>query len=134
MTNPKNCRRCGDMFHPRRSVQIYCSAECRRPPQHNKCRGLADGVPPGTVGAVAELAVAALLMSEGYDVFRSLSPHSFCDLIAVKGGEVRKLEVRSGTYNYLGKLFYSPQVKAGATEFAVYIHHTKQTLFIPISR
>ena len=45
---------------------------------------------------MAELVIAADLMQKGYDVFRALSPHCFCDLLAVKAGRTIRVEVRTG--------------------------------------
>ena len=51
-----------------------------------------------TRGAISELTVSANLMARGYEVFRALSPSASCDLIALKDGEVLRVEVRTGTY------------------------------------
>ena len=35
-------------------------------------------------------------MRLGYEVFRAVSPHSSCDLMAMKDGAVYRIEVRTG--------------------------------------
>ena len=47
------------------------------------------------MGAASELRGAAHLLSRGYEVFRSVSPHAGADLVAIKGGEVLRVEVKS---------------------------------------
>lgn len=59
----------------------------------------------GTCGAVGELVVGAVLLSQGLDVFRSLSPNSNPDLIVIKDNKCLMVEVRAGT------------VKEGAVKF-----------------
>lgn len=48
-------------------------------------------------GTISELVVAADLMRKGYEVFRALCGQSSCDLIAMKGGEFQRVEVKTGT-------------------------------------
>lgn len=52
----------------------------------------------GSVGAIAEIMVCVELMRCGYDVFRAMSPSSDCDILAVKGEFINKIEVRTGNY------------------------------------
>lgn len=49
----------------------------------------------GTIGAISEMMVAIKLMNYGYDVFRSISPHASCDLIACKGQRILRVEVKT---------------------------------------
>lgn len=49
---------------------------------------------PSTIGAIAELIAAADLMNRGFDVFRTLSPCSPCDLIVTRGEETIRIEVK----------------------------------------
>jgi len=51
---------------------------------------------PSTVGAMAELCVAADLLRHGFEVFRAVSPHSTCDLAVLKGGKLYRVEVKAG--------------------------------------
>ncbi len=116
------CPVCGKTLKGK-STQIYCSSSCAGNKSNIKT-GLV-GVKPGTVGAMAELAVAVDLMRSGYDVYRSLSYHCHADLIAIKGDEVRKLEVRTGYYylNALGiKVLRCPKHRTAGKEFVIYTH------------
>lgn len=53
------------------------------------------GLPSVTVGALNELRVCADLMSRGVHVFRALSPGCPCDLIAMVGLSVYRIECKS---------------------------------------
>jgi hypothetical protein len=47
------------------------------------------------VGARSELIAAVDLMSQGYEVFRALDPCASCDLITIKGNEIKRIQVRT---------------------------------------
>lgn len=53
-------------------------------------------MPDKNRGAISELLVAADLLDKGFDVFRALSQHASCDLIALDAdGSVSRIEVRT---------------------------------------
>lgn len=120
----KPCRACGMIFSPRRGNAKYCSPDCivkkgYRAPK----RAYKGKLSTGTTGAITELKVAAKLMEDGWCVFRSLSPNSPIDLVAIKGVLVRRLEVRTGVKNKNGTSTWSSRLNEGAgkdAEFAVY--------------
>lgn len=47
-------------------------------------------------GAHSELIACAWLLSNGYEVFRNISPFGLSDVIAQKGGTILMLDVKSG--------------------------------------
>ncbi len=51
-------------------------------------------------GAVAELKVAAWLYEQGYEVFRNLSIYGHIDLVAVRGEEIRLIDVKTPAIVY----------------------------------
>ncbi len=53
---------------------------------------------------MSELVVAIDLLSKGYDVFRALSQSCSCDLIAVDGVSLMRIEVRTGSITTKGEL------------------------------
>ncbi len=61
---------------------------------------------------MSELLVSADLIRRGFDVFRALSPHSGCDLIAIhtrdrgNGHAVQRVEVKTGSYKNTGEPTY----------------------------
>ena len=75
----------------------YCSDLCRQ-----KAAVIRSGrtsflnLPTGTVGAIAEILVAADLLKKGYAVFRALSMSCFCDVIAIKEKRIFRMEIRTG--------------------------------------
>jgi Holliday junction resolvase-like predicted endonuclease len=73
----------------------------------------------GNTGAVSELVVCADLLKKGYEVFRSVSPSSSCDLIVLKDGKTLTIEVRTGCVNSDGTHRYSGRVKASVLAVVV---------------
>lgn len=118
----KPCKVCNKEFQPRTPQHIYCSKLCvAKHADTIQIRSMSKEtkLPSGTVGAISEILVSADLMKKGWDVYRALSPSSYCDLIAIKNDTILKLEVRTGTY-YTRKntgltLSYPPKKIAGKT-------------------
>jgi hypothetical protein len=98
---PRYCLNCGQplsMNQIRRDA-IYCSSFCNnRANIERKGSYYVDGklLPSGITGAIHELIVCSNLMENGYYVFRSQSPVCPCDLIAMKGSRLFKIEVTTG--------------------------------------
>lgn len=114
----------------------FCSVKCRT--IFYGTRNKFPELSTGGMGAISELIVCADLLKNGYAVFRSVSPSAFADVIAVKNGVTRYLEIRTGaTYGTTGKLSYSMKIshKEGEpTEFAVYVESTNKIHYIPITK
>lgn len=53
----------------------------------------------GATGAASEMVVGADLLMAGYEVYRAMSPSSPCDLLIMKDGVTRRVEVRTGRRN-----------------------------------
>jgi hypothetical protein len=127
----KQCRHCKKWFGTTRKQQNYCSTACRKTSYASSNPFHASDLSSSTRGAIAELVVAIDLMANGYEVFRALSPSSGCDLLAIRGDALRKLEVRTGSRTTRGVLSFSRVVHRHATEFAVYEPATKQITYLP---
>jgi Holliday junction resolvase-like predicted endonuclease len=67
---------------------------------------VAKGCKMGSVGACAEMVVCVDLLRRGYDIFRSVSPNSECDLIITYRGRICRVEVKSA------------RIRRGRTEFS----------------
>lgn len=78
-------------------------------------------LPSGTKGAMGEYLVCVDLLNKGYEVFRSVSPNTSCDLVILKDGKLRTLEVKVGKQRKTGeadiwatvtfdKIFYEPSL------------------------
>jgi len=84
--------------------------------------GLLKDIPTGTVGAIGEMVVAVDLMKKGYSVFRALSPHCFCDLVAYRGNDSYKIECRTGYRNIrTDSISFPKTIRDGVDIFAVYV-------------
>ncbi len=116
------CKGCGVQFKGK-ITQLYCSKKCSS--NRSAKRGDFTGLATGTMGALSELLICADLMKRGWEVFRALSPHSNCDVLALKNGILLKLEIRTGWYYELSdgtlKLVY-PTVKTTGKHVAVITH------------
>jgi len=55
------------------------------------------------VGAIKEILVATDLLKRGWEVYRAMSPAAGCDLVAIRGPLVRRVEVKSAGRK-IGKL------------------------------
>lgn len=56
------------------------------------------------MGAYGELVACAWLLSRGYEVYRNVSAHGRIDVVAMKGGEILKLNIRTMNSGHQGKL------------------------------
>lgn len=82
----------------------YCSDTCKKKharelngrvkPKYNAC----------TRGMLSELIASADLTKRGYEVFRALNPGASCDLIAMSGRTLYRIEVRTGHRNENGTI------------------------------
>jgi hypothetical protein len=107
----KLCENCGERFIASVKNASYCSRKCKAEKGRKECGNLSNypGVAPGTVGALAELLVSADLMAKKYHVFRALSPSCPCDLIAMKDGTMKRIEVRTAYRNSANVVTYGKQ-------------------------
>jgi hypothetical protein len=96
----QTCVHCHRTFFPHsRHKQRFCSVRCRTADAVRfRSDYKARGIPSGTVGAIAELRVAADLLGKGFEVFRALSQSCSCDLAILRDGKLVRVEVRSGYY------------------------------------
>lgn len=110
-TSPK-CYRCGK---PAKQMNLpdgrkrWCSRECVRAHARDEYRAInpQHGLSTATVGAIAELAVAADLLQRGYDVFRAVSASCSCDLAILRSGALLRVEVRSASQSPTGGAYFS---------------------------
>lgn len=104
------CDSCGKEYKSRYIKSRFCSSICRHDFWNNKTRVgqtvASDTVSRSTVGAIAELRVCCDLMSNGFSVYKSISPNCFSDIVAIKGESIYQIEVRTGRYFTNNKLIY----------------------------
>jgi hypothetical protein len=100
--NLLSCQFCEKTIKGSKINGHFCSARCSYAFSSKHTRESAKsqfGTSPGTSGAMSELAVSVDLLQKGYEVFRSISPNSRCDLIAWKNSTLLKIEVRTASLN-----------------------------------
>jgi hypothetical protein len=116
----------------RRWTARFCSKKCRGRAyraKHEERSVILASVPTGTIGAIAELVVAADLLRKGYEVFRAQSPSCSCDLVILKDDKLLRVEVRTG-YRLTSGLSW-PKKNFRADIFAVVVHSTNAIYYEP---
>lgn len=113
----------------------YCSLSCQRAATKRVYGTVRDAftaeVPSSTVGAVAELIVAADLLSRGFEVFSAVSPAASCDLAYLRPDGLRRIQVRTGNRRSVdGRvLFCRTDKDLGRQElYAVVLHSTPREI------
>jgi hypothetical protein len=116
MAAASDCLECGATISAprRRAGAEYCSTRC--------AGGVALGLGTGAVGAIGELVVCADLLRRGYGVFRSVSPACSCDLIAMRGAALLRVEVTTGHIGTTGRMSPHSKNVALSDVVAVVLH------------
>jgi hypothetical protein len=83
----------------------------------------------GSIGAIGEMRVCADLLSKGFEVFRSVSQSTSCDLVSLWKGKPRRIEVRTGRYGVGGRLAYPKGDPSKSDIMAVVLHD--KIVYIP---
>ena|SRR3990167_3411291 len=133
----KNCIVCQKEIvfeNHRQKKRVICSQECAKK-NHIRLYGMSSnfpGIATGTVGAIGELVASVDLMSRGYDVFRALSQSCSCDLLALKDGNLLRIEVRTGYRGASGKLQYSKSDNdSGRSDHFAIVLGGKEVIYLP---
>lgn len=111
------CERCGQRLSLRRirlGHSKYCSKTCRRMAEEETYALLHPShakVSCTTTGAIGELLVSVDLLHRGFAVFRALSPACPCDLIALSGNRMLRIEVTKAVMLASGKTSFPPHKK-----------------------
>ena len=116
------CKHCKSFFEPDHKAKLYCSHKCRIKKHRFQSRFHGMGLSDGTVGAISELEVSVDLMKKNFHVFRALSPSACCDLLILKNGVLKSVEVRTGYENPNKKVVY-PKPKNQVDYVAVTVGH-----------
>ncbi len=121
MKHNLKCEECSKEFIHIMSHTKTCSEDCRSKRAIKKWGRYSDkSIASGTVGAVSEITISADLMKKGYAVFRSLSPACFCDVIATKGNEMLRVEIRTGYSAVNGKVSFPTRTNGEIDIYGVY--------------
>ena len=122
------CAVCSTEFQSNQQKAKFCSEQCKKQKDNEKWGRIGvPGVSASTVGAISEMACSVELMNKGYAVFRALSPSCICDLIAVKGDRMLRVEVRTGYQGSKGTVTFplNGKDKGRQDVFAVYVRSNK---------
>lgn len=90
----KNCAWCSERFSIVGNSR-YCSATCALKAEQDKLPKTKSTLNTGQRGAVSELYVCADLILKGFSVFRSVSQTCPCDLVAMSGDKLYRVEVKT---------------------------------------
>lgn len=99
----------------------FCNSLCRGELTKIKYRSMNDryNLATGTIGTIGELKVSIDLLIKGYEVFRALSPSCSCDLAILKNNELKRIEVRTGSYTPTGKIMFTKKLTHKIDHFAI---------------
>lgn len=113
-TLTKRCIQCHVLL-PRIKYK-FCSYECQTTywSQYRTNKPSSIKLPTATTGTISELQVAKDLLSKGYYVFRSMTPNSPCDLITLKDGILKRVEVRTANPRSRPNFFNHIKITDGA--------------------
>jgi hypothetical protein len=120
---PKVCKNCGKDFLAKKSGALYCSQACR--PSANDGRQLT--LAPTKCGAHSELIASAYLLRQGYDVYRAVNWTSKADLVAVRGDEILRVQVRTGAQLGNGTFVYTKPV-GGHHDLLIVVNHAGEII------
>jgi Holliday junction resolvase-like predicted endonuclease len=79
------------------------------------------GLTPATLGALNELRVSIDLMARGVHIFRAQSPNCPCDLIAMVGPKLYRVEVKTVEKNLDGSLAVTPHRTPDSVDVMAYV-------------
>lgn len=123
MIKNKICKGCGKRFD---RIGKYCSKECQD--QRNRDNSGRDyelrNNTTSSIGTISELAVCNFFLFRNFDVFRSISPHSKVDVMAIHRvtEEIFSVEVKTGNRKVSsGNICYAKPRNKQWSLLAVYI-------------
>lgn len=103
------CEFCGEPIPKERQRHgaKFCSDRCRvrRDLERYHARNPKTTLPNTTSGAISEYRVIADLLAKGFEVFRSATLSTSCDLAILKDERLLRVEVRTGKRSSTGKIY-----------------------------
>lgn len=97
------CKVCGECFYYV-NKKVYCSKKCAdeyhlkaiKKKQHEKNLSRRLGLRTGETGTINEMLVAIDLIKNGYKVFMPFDTTSPYDILALKNGSYKRIQVKTG--------------------------------------
>lgn len=127
------CLNCGSAIPDDRlrNRARYCSKRCQATYSFGSSHTAELSISAIKVGALSELVVCADLLRHGYEVFRGVSADDSCDIVILRGREMRRIQVRTGHIRGDGGIVYGRYAKDDGRmdHYAVVIDHTKVLYF-----
>jgi len=128
-TKLKKCEVCNKEYKSYIDSQKYCSNECSQSTYGRKVY-TNRGIAPGTVGSISELEVSTYLLKNKFNVFRALSPHCYCDVIAERNGNLYQIEIRTGYRGKNNRLTFEQTLRKTANLYAVAERNTGEIILL----
>ena len=95
----KSCEMCGILIKKAKKKQRFCSIDCQSAyVKKNRVLVYDESVPLKLRGSISELQVCIDLLLMGFEVYSSVSLNARCDLVAIKGDVVLRVEVKTAMY------------------------------------
>ena len=130
-----SCRVCGKKEKTFLPNKVTCSKQCM-----NKFYGRIGnikGISSSSVGSISEMMICAEMLTRGYSVFRTVSNSSFCDVIAVKGIDIKFIEVRTGYKSLISeKITFPKKIHdkiAVPTHYGIYLQASDEIIIEKIT-
>lgn len=82
-------------------------------------------------GAISEIAASAWLLEEGYEVFRNVSSAGPIDIVAIRGAETIRVDVKTAYRDKYGKLLCHNKARAPGIRVLLVIASTNEVLWAP---
>jgi hypothetical protein len=115
-----SCENCGKEIRSGRRNRRYCSKQCRPSSQFQRSE---SGMAPTKCGAHSELIACAHLLRKGFDVYRAVNWTSKADLVAVRGDEILRVQVRTGAYINAKGTFGYPEPVGADHDLLIVVDH-----------
>lgn len=134
------CAQCGKtIINKDKRNRKYCSPKCTSTASNARYMVSSmrngsgpDRVSTGSIGTISELLVCQDLLKRGFHVFKAVSPSCPCDLVAMKHGNLFKVEVTTGRrYGTSGKLHFPTKDPEKFHLLAVVVPETNEVLYTP---
>lgn len=105
----KLCKYCDKPIVNRKADAVYCGNICRGQ-AYNGLKGIdpkLHAFSSSVIGAISETLCCYDLLQQGFHVFKAVSPACPCDLIAMKGDQVYRVEVTTARRTVDGKMYHN---------------------------
>lgn len=116
------CAFCGKRKDTNVRIQKYCNKKCSRLGAEKVIRSYAPHIKQGVKGAMGELTASLGFLGAGFEVYRNVSQQGSCDLIALRGGKIYRVEVKSVGMRK-GKIILPSSCNPKNYDVMVYITH-----------